>query len=1299
MGNWKALVIISWVAACFPLVIGRYRNRADNYLATQSVWFCLSAEFVNSSIRRAHRVSSRVWSTERCLFVMCGMYLLLPTISATAQDNPALPEGIERLNPELETKGLEGSSSELARANLLYSQGKFQSALELYSLAIKTNPNDAEAFNGRAATYKALNQLDQAVADFSQAIRLSPTSATFLTNRGVVFKTQQLYDKAISDFNRALELDPRYALAYYCRGNLFGQQNNLKRAIEDLTRAVELDPQNPKPLDSRGFANALEGRDQQAIADFDRALALDNTLHGCLNRRGLSYLKLAQYAQALADFERALVLAPGNAEYERNRAQAAAGMPSQTVAASPDGTPAESPEHDMANSSSSVSSGLSSASPVGRSEAISRGAAIASAQIGLSGGKVEVPGKLSLDFPAGALADTQKVTVFSAETALVDSQFYFVEIGSGQSALKKSVTVRLKVSAGSKKDELVAMQEVGGGLWSALPFDYDEASGELQAQVIHFSGLGWSKFYKWMVGTGAMAVGQIIAFSGAALLGVVTLPATVGVGMTVAVVGTIAVAGAIISDPLNAAYQKWGLERYAEFDQFTIMWTEKGPSALPEVEPNGLRGVALTNKQTNHPEYWVMTNSLQTIDELKKTYSQHNVLTVPPSILALAYELATARVYYAKAGYQPRAGMTVLVHRNFKSNWGSQDAGEWDHDFLHINTAMLEHREQEESARRATIAHEYWHAISEQHGFDKSGYPWMEEAFATAFENEVFPGANTFLSLHDWPNVVPELRLGLVLPIQADAKRGYDLWPWGKYVLRGEGHQAARDLLSGKQKDDYIAALFVRFVRSLLFSEHALGDPVDQEPSLQEGKPALKLTTGWSDLKMPTFAQRAHLKLGANQLPDILRQPRPMSFNLFFLDLNSVLNGDDAQEKSDLVVRRVKPATSEQLMTLERISSQKNSWNSIEETESGKGAVLVRRAWLKEHAHGKDPVINVALVGAKEDIEKDTSENQRLLAYFLRPPRRVTVEWRKNSAGVVEAAEVKWEEVLPAPGLKSEECYSGFLLKVRVGAEEWESGLIAPNTTSQTVSVADLFPMNRPMPNDIVAQTTLGIAAQDAAVKLDDQKFAISETTWQEKTQSKQEMTLLYCGSAEHSSGKRPPEGEFDCTRWQPVVAGWGERKLGITEVEVLRPCVYSPPNGGVDLGTQPVLPPIELPPGVTQAPAAAPPKAQESWQNFAIYNTTLSFDASGKIDQIVVPTSQNVHSGQDLRGNLHFTGSVTREVIQLTVVYPDGQQESGATIPGGAMSFTYDRAQPPPAPADAKPSGPDLTIFYPPVM
>ena len=128
------------------------------------------------------------------------------------------------------------------QGNVFMMLGQIEMAIEVYSHAIELNPNNADAYSNRGATYRKKGDFDRAIDDYNTVIQLKPDYAQAYFNRGTAYGRKGDFDRAIEDFNKAIQLKPDYAAAYSNRGIAYGHESNFDRAIEDFNKAIQLKP-------------------------------------------------------------------------------------------------------------------------------------------------------------------------------------------------------------------------------------------------------------------------------------------------------------------------------------------------------------------------------------------------------------------------------------------------------------------------------------------------------------------------------------------------------------------------------------------------------------------------------------------------------------------------------------------------------------------------------------------------------------------------------------------------------------------------------------------------------------------------------------------------------------------------------------------------------------------------------------------------------------------------------------------------------------------------------------------------
>ena len=201
----------------------------------------------------------------------------------------------------------EGVNGWLRKADLV----PLEDAVAFFTKQIEANPADLNAYNRRAAAWRAKGELDAALKDASEALRLSPSAALF-NNRALIWQSKRDYDKALADYAQALALSPQYPLGLVNRATLWQVKKEYDKAIADATQAIQFQPNLPSAYRGRGVAWHAKKEYDKAIADFNRALELDPKSSQVHADRGNAWAAKKEHAKALDDFNESLRLEPIN---------------------------------------------------------------------------------------------------------------------------------------------------------------------------------------------------------------------------------------------------------------------------------------------------------------------------------------------------------------------------------------------------------------------------------------------------------------------------------------------------------------------------------------------------------------------------------------------------------------------------------------------------------------------------------------------------------------------------------------------------------------------------------------------------------------------------------------------------------------------------------------------------------------------------------------------------------------------------------------------------------------------------
>ena len=224
-----------------------------------------------------------------------------------------------------------------------YEKGNYQEAIENFTRAIESHPDDAFLYNNRGlATYygaKKAKEYKKAISDYSKAIKLKPDYAVAYNNRGLAYfkrggwTNTGPFDKAISDFTKAIELKPDYLDAYYNRGlththflhyysKPFTEDtvDRFNKATADFNKVLDLDPDYVLAYAGLGNAYYRHGEWDKATEYYNKALASEDLILKKVGKKGLEgiyHSRARNYNQfqrtfhdAVSDYKKELELNP-----------------------------------------------------------------------------------------------------------------------------------------------------------------------------------------------------------------------------------------------------------------------------------------------------------------------------------------------------------------------------------------------------------------------------------------------------------------------------------------------------------------------------------------------------------------------------------------------------------------------------------------------------------------------------------------------------------------------------------------------------------------------------------------------------------------------------------------------------------------------------------------------------------------------------------------------------------------------------------------------------------------------------
>jgi len=159
---------------------------------------------------------------------------------------------------------------------VLFRKKKYDEAIEAFDESIKLDPDNALVWNYKGLALFRKKKYDEAIESFDESIRLDTNYAWVRNNKGLVLYNQQKYDDAIEAFDESIRLDPKYAWAWYHKGSALEELKKYDEAIIAFEESTALDQNNAYAWNHKGNVLKLLGRDKEVDIAFANSKKLED---------------------------------------------------------------------------------------------------------------------------------------------------------------------------------------------------------------------------------------------------------------------------------------------------------------------------------------------------------------------------------------------------------------------------------------------------------------------------------------------------------------------------------------------------------------------------------------------------------------------------------------------------------------------------------------------------------------------------------------------------------------------------------------------------------------------------------------------------------------------------------------------------------------------------------------------------------------------------------------------------------------------------------------------------------------
>jgi len=189
---------------------------------------------------------------------------------------------------------------------------EINTALKYCSLAIKINPQIADAYSLRGSMYNYKHWHKKAFRDLNKALSLGLNDEDVYFELGFAHLLCEEYSQAVNNFSNAIALNPNSSILWYFRGCTFDDMELYDKAIPDLIIALSLNPNDTDTLEclsnaylERGRHHLKVGRNLEAINDFTSATSSRDFIVEAYEGRATAYTNLGRVDEAKSDTAKA----------------------------------------------------------------------------------------------------------------------------------------------------------------------------------------------------------------------------------------------------------------------------------------------------------------------------------------------------------------------------------------------------------------------------------------------------------------------------------------------------------------------------------------------------------------------------------------------------------------------------------------------------------------------------------------------------------------------------------------------------------------------------------------------------------------------------------------------------------------------------------------------------------------------------------------------------------------------------------------------------------------------------------
>ncbi|CAG9312855.1 unnamed protein product [Blepharisma stoltei] len=219
------------------------------------------------------------------------------------------------------------------QGNVFFEQGNLTAAWQLYTNAIKANPECHEAFYSQGLVLHRLGKLSDAISAYDACLQINPAYVYAWTNKGATLFDMGKYKDAIRCYEQALKQNPTDSIAHHNKGISCAKLRQYPKAIECYDIALKINSRYAPAYYYKGNALRRMGKPEEALFCYDAAISINQRYIQAYFHKGNTLFQLNRNDEAMACFNTAIRISPNDsaAHYNKGNALNRMGLPEEAL--------------------------------------------------------------------------------------------------------------------------------------------------------------------------------------------------------------------------------------------------------------------------------------------------------------------------------------------------------------------------------------------------------------------------------------------------------------------------------------------------------------------------------------------------------------------------------------------------------------------------------------------------------------------------------------------------------------------------------------------------------------------------------------------------------------------------------------------------------------------------------------------------------------------------------------------------------------------------------------------------------